>query len=529
MSVFSSPVSRLLAFLALSIVILSQATTSLAQSSALTGYDDRLATYIQTQMATYHIPGLSIAIVREGEVEYLNGFGVANADSDPVTPNTPFLLASVSKSMTAIGVLQLVETGQIALDDPVQTYIPWFNVADDLGGQITIADLLHHTSGLPTLKGIESLYKPDVPNALAEGVRDLTSISLNGNPGTVWEYSNLNYNILGLVIQEVTGQSYQTYIEENIFAPLEMPNSYASISAANAGDVASGYYPFFGMPIVYEDYWGHSGASLPAAGLWSTASDMSHYLMAHLDDGQYQDSSVISADVMAALHEPGFEIDPGFSYGGGWYITSGFVPSENLESIETTLKNYVELTLISHEGDYSNFKSVVLMIPEADLGIVLLMNTNDPTTSSVFRFFAWDIAMIATGGEIQYSLPNENFLVRYGRWIFVITALLLLAGWVWTIRQFSKRNLSSDAQHAIGWRRIILHVGLPLIVSLVVLGTIYLWLLPENAITLPLLLRVGPDLGIIIGLVTTFSLGWSATGLFLLIKSWVNKRPDVVV
>ena len=94
-----------------------------------------------------HIPGMSIAIVRDGQVEYLAGLGVANPAGDPITPETPFLLASVSKSITALAVLQLVEAGKLNLEDPLQKHLPWFEVASGETGDITIANLLYQTSG----------------------------------------------------------------------------------------------------------------------------------------------------------------------------------------------------------------------------------------------------------------------------------------------------------------------------------------------------------------------------------------------
>ncbi len=93
--------------------------TVLAQSPDQPAYDEKLRLYLEAQMKAYHIPGMSIAIVRDGQVEYLAGLGVANPAGDPVTPETPFLLASVSKSITALAVLQLVEAGKLDLEDPV--------------------------------------------------------------------------------------------------------------------------------------------------------------------------------------------------------------------------------------------------------------------------------------------------------------------------------------------------------------------------------------------------------------------------
>src|SRR5688572_11486390 len=117
---------------ALLIILLSlvlHSTPLNAQSAEQgTNYNDRLDAYMQNQMATYNIPGAAIAIVHNGEIEYIKGFGTANSEGEPVTPDTPFLIASLSKSITAVAIMQLVEAGKISLDDPIQQHLPYFEV-----------------------------------------------------------------------------------------------------------------------------------------------------------------------------------------------------------------------------------------------------------------------------------------------------------------------------------------------------------------------------------------------------------------
>lgn len=176
--------------------------SAFAESHQPTAYADEIETYLRTQMETYRIPGLVIAIVRNGEAEYVKGFGIANGRGGAVTPQTPFLLNSVSKSFTAVGIMQLADPRKISLDDPVQKCLPWFAVSSGQGGEITVSQLLYQTSGLSMLGGRQALLKPGAPDALEAGVRDLAQEELAFNPGDRYEYSNLNYNLLGLLIQE---------------------------------------------------------------------------------------------------------------------------------------------------------------------------------------------------------------------------------------------------------------------------------------------------------------------------------------
>jgi CubicO group peptidase (beta-lactamase class C family) len=146
------------------LVLLPTPATSLAQA------DGRIPTinaFIQERMESLDIPGMALAVVRNGQIVHLAGYGVANEAGDPVTPQTPFLLASLSKPVTAVAVMQLVEAGQIELDAPIQQYLPWL-LPDT---PITVRHLLHQTSGLDEAQGYRRNLEPDAPGALAASIR----------------------------------------------------------------------------------------------------------------------------------------------------------------------------------------------------------------------------------------------------------------------------------------------------------------------------------------------------------------------
>src|SRR5262249_42797706 len=121
-----------------------------AQTESVSGDFKVVDDYITARMETSHIPGLSVAIVDGDQIVYLKGYGQADASGRPVTPQTPFIIGSISKTFTALAAMQLVESGKIELDAPVQRYLPWFRVADPVASaRITVGNLLNHTSGLP--------------------------------------------------------------------------------------------------------------------------------------------------------------------------------------------------------------------------------------------------------------------------------------------------------------------------------------------------------------------------------------------
>ncbi len=491
------------------------------QSPSPPPYADKIKSFMETQMHRYKIPGAALAIVRNGEVEYLAGFGVANVKGEPVTPDTPFLLASVSKSFTALGLMQLVEAGLLSLDDPVQKHLPWFQVAGEQGEPLTIAHLLYQTSGFSEIEGVRATLRPDSPDALETAVRELRAGALKFKPGEGWEYSNLNYDVLGLLIQQVSGQSYESYIQKNIFDPLGMTHSYTSLSEARANGAASGYYPFFGIPLVYDNRMPYSRATLPSAGLWSSVSDLSRYLIAHLNQGQYGEAMLLSAESAAQLHQTGYEWEPGSGYAMGWTRVKDFLGRDLLDTLTTDLKNYEHLPLVFHGGDCVNYFATLFFLPEQDFGVALLMNSNDPLVASAQDGFAWDVTLIANGGEAQYFPAwEENFLVQNSRWVFSLVVLLLVGEMVWSYRKWRdiRRDIRRGTDPAEPSRRtMLLHVVIPLAIDLALVIYLFLKLLPDNAVDLQIVLWDVPDVGLLLVAALLLSLAWGAlrTMLFL--------------
>ena len=206
--------------------------------------------YIESEMARARIPGLALAIVSGDEMLHVRGFGVADPAGRVVSGETPFIIGSNSKSFTALAIMQLVEAGRIDLDAPVHRYLPWFRVADaEASRQITVRHLLHHTSGIPTAAG-QALAGDDdnSDQALERHVRALRTVELTQPVGHLYQYSNANYNVLGLLVQAVSGLSYENYVRTHIFAPLEMSDSFASEEEALQHGLATGYQRWFGFP-----------------------------------------------------------------------------------------------------------------------------------------------------------------------------------------------------------------------------------------------------------------------------------------
>ena len=199
--------------------------------------------FVEAEMDAQRIPGLSLAVVRDDRIVHLRGFGHADQSGRAVSPQTPFVIGSVSKSVTALAIMQLVEAGTVKLDAPVVRYIPWFRVADEeASAEITVRHLLNHTSGLSTKTGRSFQGNGDTTDsALEEAVRTLSTVELTEAVGEVHQYSTIGYSVLGLIVQAVSGQTYESYVQEHIFDPLKMRTSFTAQAAAEPHGLAAGH------------------------------------------------------------------------------------------------------------------------------------------------------------------------------------------------------------------------------------------------------------------------------------------------
>lgn len=466
-------------------------------------------TYVTGEMNELKIPGAAIGIVRGDQIEYVQGYGIADDAGRTMTPQTPFLVASFSKSITALGVMQLVDEGTIDLDEPVQTYIPWFQVADaEYSAQITVRHLLNQTSGFSEFEGDKrNLDNRFTDDALEESIRELKDEKLKFPPGAMFEYSNTNYDILGLLIQTVSGQSYESYIEERIFAPLGMKNSYTSLPEAHAANITSGYYPFFGFPIAWEDHMPYSRIITPSTGLFSSAEDMSRYLIAHLNQGNYQGVSIVSPDGVEELHTLAVKYSENAGYAMGWTVFP-FPQADPDSEPPTTL---------AHGGRWVGYRSLMVIVPEKEIGVVVMFNKSDPGRDGAMDNIGWSLTLLALGLK-PLEPPAPDFLSSYGRALLAVILLSLLAGLTWSFRRI--RLLSSQQGLDAGQRRKVINQMIALtLFDLTLAGVLLFIWLPEQNDTIPLALGFSPDVGWMYALFLLMTLGGgSVRTIFLWMK-----------
>lgn len=466
--------------------------------------------YVLGQMKALDIPGVAIGIVRGDQVVYTQGYGVADDAGRVMTPDTPFLIASLSKSITAFGVMQLVEEGKISLDAPVQTYLPWFRVADeDISSKITIRHLLHQTSGFDERESyVRNLSTDSSDDALEKSIRALNTAKLNFVPGEAFEYTNTNYDILGLLLQTISGQSYEEYIEEKIFDPLDMNQSYTSLEGARAGNMTRGYYPFFGITTAYDHLMPYSRIVKPSAGLFSSAEDLTHFLIAHLNQGQYQGNSILSEEGITTLHTPGIQFSENAGYAMGWSVFS-------FPDMAAATPNNSVPTGLTHAGEWVGYTSLLVIIPELETGIVLLMNKHDPARMPEYFSLGWSLSMLAVGLqplEPQYA----DFVGKNIRVLLAAVILLLGISMVWAVRKLRQfpSNSGSDSRQ----KQLRIQMTLLAIVDLALVGGLLFIRLPATKDTLSLALRFSPDIGLMYVLLLMFTLGWGTIRTLLFLR-----------
>jgi CubicO group peptidase (beta-lactamase class C family) len=456
--------------------------------------------YIHTRMQAAHIPGLALGVVRGREVVYLKGYGIAGPDGRSVTPQTPFILGSTSKSFTALAIMQLVEAGKIDLDAPVTTYLPWFRTADEAAStRITVRSLLHQDSGLPVYEGLEGLSEDDQSDtALENGIRQLAGVQLNHPAGQTFEYANENYTILGLIIQAVSARSYEEYIQSQIFAPLDMRHSAATISDPAVKDLASGYRSWLYWPVAFDAPYPRR--MTPAGFLISSAEDMAHYLIAQLNGGAYGENHVLSPSGIATLHTAGAMANATSSYGMGWLI-----------------HEQPGAAKFEHNGDTSNFHSNMLLRPEEQLGIVILTNIGGANNAAAINIPIEGVAAILLGHSLSGSVDPPFDPIRPAR---ALAPLLILIVWMvgsyLVVRRWQRRG-----ELPLRGMRRFWHYGLPLGVDLG-LATLAWLIVPRLFHTPMATIRLfAPDVFLSIVLCTCLGLGWA------LARTILTFRPPV--
>jgi CubicO group peptidase (beta-lactamase class C family) len=311
------------------------------------------------------IPGMTVAVTRNDSVIYTKAFGYTNIDSKtPMKPENIFHWASVSKTFVATAIMQLWEKEKIDLDEKLVTYLPYFKQKDDAYKNITIRQMLNHTSGIGDVEDYE-WHKPQYDSgALERFVRSTANDDMLFTPGEGWQYSNTAYEALGDVISKVSGMPFETYVRKNIFDPLEMNVSSFLYPEVPESLKVSGHQ-WAGQPVVSKHY-PYNRMHGPSSTLNSNVTEMTHYAFAHLHRGQFKGKRILQDETYNLLWTNSVKVKGKPKIGFAWWL-------DEHRGVKT----------VSHSGGDTGFRSIFLLVPEKNISIMLVCNYEIISTHEV--------------------------------------------------------------------------------------------------------------------------------------------------
>jgi CubicO group peptidase (beta-lactamase class C family) len=318
-------------------------------------------------LAAWHVPGVAVAIVRDGEVIYLRGHGVRDLGTkEPVTPDTLFPIASCTKAFTTTALAILVDEGKLAWDDPVRKHVPYFHLSDPRADrEVTLRDLVCHRTGL---RGHDLLWYRS-PWSQEEIIHRVGRLPLDKPFRGAFQYQSTMFTVAGHAVAAASGLSWADFVQKRLLDPLDMTGAVLTTPAMQkVPDHASPYrLDRRGEPEAMPLYL--IEVPEPAGSLHASARDLAKWLRFQLSDGTAGGRRLVSARSLAETHTPQMEIPIDrkdrrmfpdtrkMSYGMGW-----------------VLQDHRGLDLVAHAGAIDGFRAHLAMVPEHHLGIVLLNN-----------------------------------------------------------------------------------------------------------------------------------------------------------
>lgn len=334
----------------------------LAQSQpGLSGLEDFMDGAVATFMAAHKVPGVTVSVVYDGKVALTKGYGFADvARTKPVDPDTTlFRPGSISKTFTWVAVMQLVEQGKLDLDADVNSYLTQFQIPEAFGQPVTLRNLLTHAAGFEDAMILFHRNKEDL-SSLAEALEEKMPARVRP-PGTYASYSNWGASLAGLIVANVSGMDFDTYIERNIFEPLGMLHSTfrEPVPESLSGGLSTSFDRAAGDYLDGGFEFGHDFG--PAGGLSSTASDMAKFMLALLGDGAHEGARILQTATAQRMREPLLR---------------------QHEAVNAMLYGFYEQTVnghfaYGHGGNLIYFHSDMVLLPEENVGLFISTNSSE--------------------------------------------------------------------------------------------------------------------------------------------------------
>jgi len=352
---------------------------------------DSIDVYVQRALKDWQIPGVSVAVVKDGKVVLTKGYGQCELNKPgKVDENTLFLIGSNSKAFTATALAMLDVEGKLKLDDKVTKWMPDFKLKDPLASQeVTVRDLLCHRIGMETFQGDFVNWTSNLSRK--EVIHNLAVLQPQYGFRAKWGYCNAAFLTAGEIIPLVSGSSWEDFMRTKFFKPLKMTRSLALTNELAAANNKCGAHTLYNGKLIAIPLPDIDNLA-PAASIASSAVDMSHWVTMLLQDGKFDGNEVVPLAAIKSTRSPNSIIGRGRSY----YNRSNF----SLYGLGWELKDYEAKTIVSHTGGVDGFVTSVTLVPAEKLGIVVLTNTD---ANAFYEALKWEIL------DAFLGLPYRNY------------------------------------------------------------------------------------------------------------------------
>ena len=388
---------------AVSIPQIGYAQTSAVQTQVSDDLAKRLAAIeekVEKRRIELGIPGMSLAIVKDGKVIYSKGLGMKDFENKiPVTENTQFAIGSATKAFTALSVLMSQDDGKLSLDDSPKKYLSYFKMKDaETDKNITVRDLLSHSSGLSRMDLAMITGKLNRMELIQVAGEAKPIAKLREKFG----YQNVMFAAAGEIVAAVQKQSWEKFVPERIFAPLGMTNSTISlVEMQKAKDYSLGYEYNFDTKATKKLPFRAIDEVAPAGSINSSAKDMSEWLKFVLSKGEVNGKRLVSEKGFEEWLKPQTKITSNgkFNYGLGWF-----------------LQEWNGMKVVQHGGNIDGFNSMVAMIPEKNIGFVMLTNVSGSSLGKELMPIVWEEILNDKKTDETVKLPRqamEKFVGKY--------------------------------------------------------------------------------------------------------------------
>lgn len=337
----------------------------------------RLDVYIAEALEAWPVPGLAVAIVKNGEIVFEKGYGVREIGrEEPVDENTLFAIASNTKAFTAAALAILVDSQKVSWDDRVRKFLPYFELYDPyVSNEMRIRDLLSHRSGLGTFSGDLLWYGTEY--SAEEVVRRARYLEPTGQFRADYRYSNVMVIAAGEVVQAASGIPWSMFVREHIFEPSGMSRTVTSVrDLAGMENVATPHKPTRDGIVALE--WYNWDSMAAAGGIISSVHDMAAWMEVQLNRGEIDGKRLFSREASQEMWRAHTPIPVSES-------TREMYPSTHFQAygLGWSLMDYRSRKVVSHGGGYDGMYSRVVLVPEENLGVVVLTNSMTGITTAI--------------------------------------------------------------------------------------------------------------------------------------------------